>query len=328
MLRRVVCLLLLLCPITHLPAQATPIPAPPAAPLPTPATPFAGLIAEYLRRNLSGHSPAPDEIAAMQTLQPTPDAAAVKDALPFLLRALESHDTPLRTFALTTLVGLRTEPLPVAPTTSAASSNPDTAAPSPAPAITILKADTARSLTLALPAILAHLTEESNENRILTVTIAGGFQGNAPAAIYPPLQAYLRRDDAVSPIGLSVVQTLLALGPISADTSLAIAKYLRRSDQRDNRSELVDAIATATNQGKELNAALVKYLDADDARLRARLILSLPQLDLAQDVFADMKSRVDQLAASSQENLQVVTAARAVTACWTSTKMASGCPAY
>ena len=85
---------------------------------------------------------------------------------------------------------------------------------------------------------------------------------------------------------------------------------------------------TAAHQSQTLNKSLLNYINSDDDSLRARVILSLPQLDLAADVFADMQSRVSVLAANTSENLQVVTAAKAVTGCWSETKMTSGCPKY
>ncbi len=61
---------------------------------PTPKSPFAGLIAEYLRRDANGHSPTADEISAMEGLQPQPDAASIAEAMPYLLRALSNPDIP------------------------------------------------------------------------------------------------------------------------------------------------------------------------------------------------------------------------------------------
>ena len=288
-----------------------------ATPAPQPQSPFAALIAEYLHRDANGHSPAPDEIAAMATLEPQPDPASIREAMPFLLKALEDPDIPLHTFALTALVSLQTAP-PFDPNTQLAT-GPAT-----------YKPDVAKAIAPAIPQIAAHLTsEEAQSNRILTATILGAFTPDPPAAVYAPLLAFLKRDDAVSPVGLAVVGDLLQLGPVSADTAAAITRYLRRSDQSNSqRADLADLIATGKNQSQTLNRALLLYLNSDDNSLRARVILSLPQMDLAADDFADSKSRVEQLAANPNENLQVVTAAKSVAPCWTAPKMASGCPVY
>jgi hypothetical protein len=312
---------------------------------PTPQSPFAGLIAEYLRRDANGHSPNPDEISAMGTLQPAPDPASIREAMPFLLKALDNPDIPLHTFALTALIGLQTTPPPARepapqPATPPAdpASSPATAAPdpdagtiaAPPPGPSTYKPDVAKVLTPYIPQIATHLSsEEQQPNRLLTANILGAFTPDPPSAVYAPLLAYLKRDDAISPVGEAVVSDLLQLGPISADTAAAIARYLRRADQTsDSRANLADLIASHANQSQSLNQTLLLYLGSDDNALRARVILSLPQLDLAADVFADTKARVEQIAANPNENLQVVTAAKSVTPCWTTVKMASGCPVY
>jgi hypothetical protein len=73
-------------------------------------------------------------------------------------------------------------------------------------------------------------------------------------------------------------------------------------------------------------------LRSDDNSLRARVILSLPQLDLPAEDFADTKAMIAAYAAldpaSGQENLQVINAAKSVAPCWTQVKMTSGCPVY
>jgi hypothetical protein len=128
---------------------------------------------------------------------------------------------------------------------------------------------------------------------------------------------------------LAVVQDLLQLGPLTPDTATALSTYLRRSDQTaDSRANLIDAIAASSNQSQSLNKTLLVFLDSDDPSLRARVILSLPQMDLAPDVFADTKSRIDTLAANDQENPQIIRAAKAVSPCWTAVHMATGCPVY
>jgi len=257
----------------------------------------------------------------MAALKPQPDPASIAEAMPWLLKALDNPDIPLHSFALTAIVGLQSPPPAPAsePTTAPAPSGPN-----------VYKPEVAKVLAQYIPPLATHLTsEESQPNRLLTATILGGFSPNPPSAVYPPLEAFLTRDDAISPVGLAVVSDLLQIGPISNGTAAAISRYLRRTDQTsDSRANLADLIAGKSNQSQTLNKSLLLYLNSDDNSLRARVILSLPQLDLAADVFADTKSRIDQLAANPNENLQVVSAAKAIATCWTSTKMASGCPVY
>jgi hypothetical protein len=147
--------------------------------------------------------------------------------------------------------------------------------------------------------------------------------------VYPPLLAYLKRDDATGAVALAVVNDLLQIGPVSDATAAEIARYLRRTDLTpDAQANLVEAIAGRPNQNQAVDKALLSYLDSDDASLRARVILSLPQLDLAPELFADTKARVAAIASGGQDSLAVVNAAKAVAGCWTQVKMTTGCPQY
>lgn len=298
-------------------AQEVILPPETAAP-PAPSTAFAGVVAEYVRRDANGHSPTAEDISTIAALRPAPDAAALSEAIPYLQKALASSDTPLRTFALSALIGLRTE--------VQAPAAADATKEGPVP--TVFQPEIARALGPAVPAILTHLVDEAAENRALTLSVLAGFNGNAPPSVYPPLLAYLKRDEAPSPTSLGVVQALLALGPLPSEATQALIRFLRRRDLGEMRAELVDAVSTAPLQDRELNAALVKYLDAEDARVRARLILSLPQLDMTPQVFTETRYRVAVLAENPGENLQVINAAKAVAPCWTAVRMPTGCPVY
>lgn len=262
---------------------------------------------EVLHRAETGHSPTPEEMASTaDPSQPVPDAASIADALPLILKAVDNADVQVRQYALLTLQSFRTGDV-----------NP------------VYKGGVATTLAPAVPKIAPHLTEENTQNRLLTAIILGGFAPSPPATVYPPLTAYLKRDDAISPIGLNVVEDLLSLGPVSGDTAAAVSRYLRRSDQTsDSRSNLVDAIATQPNQSQAVNATLVGWMDSDDNSLRARVILSLPQLDLPADAFADARAKVGVLAQNDSENLQVVTAAKSIAPCWTAPHMSTPCPVY
>ena len=279
---------------------------------------LAPRIAEVLHRASNGHSPAPEEIAPMATIS-QPAAPDLEACVPLLLKALENTDASVRTYALTTLTGLQTTDAPPEAPTSLPGTPPASA----------YKPEVSLLLAPAIPRLAAHLTEESPTNRALTASVLGGFSAAPPPSIFPPLYAFLKRDDAIGPIGLAVVSDLLQLGPISADTATAVAHFIRRSDQTpDSRANLADLIATKPNQSQSLNKSLLAYLDSDDPSLRARLILSLPQLDLAPDVFADTRARISQLAENTGENLQVINASKSVASCWTATRMLTGCPAY
>ncbi len=299
---------------------------------------LASRLDSVLQREAGGHSPTPEEIAAFDPLDPLPSLPALTEALPLILKALQNPDSAVRQLALTALGGLQTAaPPPIQPSPALSSTQPSEPVSSPAPqtpsAPASYKPDLAHILAAAIPAIAAHLTDDAPPNRLQAAIDLGGFTPDPPASIYPPLFAFLKRDDAISTVGQMVVSDLLQLGPVSDTTADAISRFLRRSDQTaSSRSDLVDAIASKPNQSQSLNKTLLTYLASDDPSLRARVILSLPQLDLAPDVFADTKARIAQIAAfdpaSGQDNLQVIAAAKAISTCWTSTRMTTGCPSY
>ena len=295
-------------------------------------------LTEALQREGNGHSPTDEEIAAASTVTPQPPAAEVHDALPALTKVLENADTPLRTLGLSLLTSLEAPPdAPAAQPGSQSGAQPGsqagsqagTDAPPIAPQPPVLKAETAAALAPEVPQIAARLTDDLPANRLLAAKVLGGFAGNAPGSLFPPLYAYLKREDAPGAVGTAIVQDLLLLAPLTPEAEAAIAKFIHRADQTaDSRANLVDAIATSPNQSQSLNKSIVAFLGSDDASLRARVILSLPQLDLAPDVFAETHTRVAQLVDNSGENLQVINAAKAVATCWTAVKMTSGCPVY
>ncbi len=291
------------------------------APQPT----LAARTAAVLQRESGGHSPTDDDINFAGNLTPAPTAAQIREALPNLVKLLAATDGPARTYALSLLIGLQNSADRLAANAVPTAAD---AAPLSAPVSTSFSAETTKILAPAISQIAAHLTDETIPNPSLTATVLGGFTVNTPAAVFPPLYQYLQRDDAIAGVGLNVVQDLLGYGPLSTESAVAIGRYLRRRDQTSgSRANLVDALSASPNQSQPLNKTLLEYLDADDSSLRARLILSLPQLDLAPDVFADTKAKVAGLAENASENLQVINAAKAVTPCWTAVHT-TGCPNY
>ncbi len=286
---------------------------------------LASRTAYILQRESNGHSPSDEDINTIGTFSPAPTADQIRAALPNIVKLLALPDGPARTYALSLLIGLQ----------SSADRLPANAVPAPAdsapaavPVATGFSADTAHILTPAIPQIAAHLTDDNIPNPSLTATVLGGFTHDTPASLFPLLYAYLQRDDAVAGVGLNVVQDLLGLGPLSVNSAVAIGRYLRRRDQTfSSRANLVDMLSASPNQSQPLNKTLLEYLDSDDANLRSRILLSLPQLDLAPDVFADARAKVAALAENGNENLQVVHAAKAVATCWTAVH-APNCPDY
>ncbi len=309
-------------------ALAAPLAAPLAAQEPAPQT-LAARTAYLLQRESGGHSPSDEDINQIAALVPSPNAAEVREALPNILKLLASVDGPARTYALSLLVGLQNpaDRLPAATVPAAVPAGTE-AAPVPVPVATGFSAEMAKVLAPAVPQIAAHLTDEIIPNPSLTAIVLGGFVNNVPPAVFPPMYKYLQSDVAIAGVGGNVVQDLLGYGPLSMESAVAIGRYLRRRDQTSmSRSNLVDTLSGSPNQSQPLNKTLLEYLDADDNSLRARLLLSLPLLDLSPDVFADTKAKVGGLAENSGENLQVINAAKVVAPCWTAPKVPN-CPNY
>lgn len=291
---------------------------------------------DMLHRAEGNHSPTLEEIIIAESPAEPPTANSVTEALPVIHKALTSSDVAVRTYALTALTGLELPPsAPEMAATAAASSSskPDTEVVSLKSNVpqsnSLFRSEIATVLIPLIPDLGRELADDLATNRILAAGLLGGFAPSPPTSVFTPLLAYLKRDDGVGPAASAIVDNLLLFTPISDETASALIRYLRRSDQSaDSRSGLIDSIASHVNQNQAVNKALLAYLNTDEPSIRARLILSLPQLDLAPDVFADARARVSILASNNQENLQVVNAAKAVSACWTATRMLSGCPVY
>ncbi|QHN03543.1 hypothetical protein FTO74_09305 [Granulicella sp. WH15] len=283
---------------------------------------------ELLQRFDNGHSPTPDEILAAND-QPQPTPGDLATAVPLILRAIDSPDKDVRAYTLTALVGLEAAP-PTAEPKAPENSRPANATPVPVPVLaSAFKPEVARALAPAIPRFGARLTDESETNRLLAAAVLGGFIPNPPPLDYAILCAYLALDNSVGTTGQAVVEALLGLGPVPDAAATAVSSYLRRRDQTaDTRASLIDAVSTHANQSLLINKTLLGYLNSDDSSVRSRLILSLPQLDLPPDLFADTKSRVAALAANEQESLQVINAAKAVTPCWDRPHMTTPCPIY
>jgi hypothetical protein len=290
-------------------------------------------MAEMLGR--AGHSPTSDEIHAVEGLPGLTDAKVAKDVEPLLAKALANPDAAVREYALAMLVGMQS--LPDAAPAAGATDGSAAAAPNgvkngsltatAGPAA--YKGDVGKVLAPLVPAIGKELADDDPDLRLMAANALGGFTPDPPASVYTALVGFLKRDNAIGPVGLAVVSDLMQIGPVNDETANAIAKYLRRSDQTpDAQANLVEAIAAKPNQSRLVNKALIGYLDSDDASLRARVILSLPALDLSAETYADLKAKVDGIATGGQDSLQVVNAAKSVTGCWVQVKMTAGCPVY
>ena len=298
--------------------------------------PASPQLSEVLTRAAEGHSPTADEILAAESAPGTRDAETAKALAPLLHKALTSPDAAVRQYGLATIIGLEVLPddLPKATSAAAQPAPPSQPAkpgqPAPPPPVPSFQGKVGAVLATLVPDIAARLTDDLPDVRSLAATVLGGFAPNPPAAVYPAIYTWLKRDDAIADTGVTLVSDLLRFSPVSDESIAALSTYLRRSDQTaDSRANLVEAIAAQPQQSQPVNHALLTWLDTDDASLRARVILSLPQLDLSKNDFDDTRSRIQTLAASDgQASPGVVNAAKAIATCWTQPKMTSACPFY
>jgi len=284
-------------------------------------------INEILDRAASGHSPANEEILAAENDSGLTSGDIATALVPLLKRALSHPDAAVRQYGLALLVGIQA--LPDAKITQTDRPAGKLSAADPSQGMSArYQADVAKALVPLIQILASRLTDDRFDNRELAATDLGGFAPNPPPSIFQPLLAFLQRDDAVGSVGLAVVSDLLNFGAVDAATADGITLYLQRTDQTaESRASLVEAIASKPNQSQKVNQSLTSFLDSDDPKLRARLILSLPSLDLSFDSFTQLKARVGEIAAvGSQDNPEVVSAARAVAVCWTVVKMEKGCP--
>ena len=293
---------------------------------PPPESPFVAELNAVLARSAAGHSPTAAELHAAENSAGLTDATTARTLAPLLYKALTSQDAMIRQYALAMLLGLQVLPEPAAAPPAAVP--PEQPAKNEAAPSASFKAGVATQFAPLVPAIAARLADDNPDTRSLAALALGGFAPAPPPTIYPPLFAFLWRDDAIGSAGLGVTLDLEQFSPMTRATADAIAGYLERSDQTTaSRIELVEGLAQARMQNATVNQALLGYLDADDAALRTRLILSLPQLELDAGVFEQTRARIADLAASGQDNAEVVAAAKAITTCWTQPRPARACPA-
>ncbi len=289
--------------------------------------PFVAQITEMLDRAASGHSPTSDEMMTVESEPGLTSGESATALLPLLKRALTHPDAAVRQYGLAMLVGIATLPTGNGSSDEKTSAKPPKA-DTPQGVTAHYQADVGKMLAPLIPILGARLTDEHMENRELAAVDLGGFAPNPPATAYAPLIGFLKRDDSVGAAGVAAVSDLLAFGPVSPETADEIIRYIRRTDQTaETRISLVGTIASKPNQNQKINQALAPFLDSDDPALRAHVILSLPLLDLSADAFTQLKARVEQIAAAgSNDNMEVVSAARAVAGCWTQVRMEKGCP--
>jgi HEAT repeat protein len=99
--------------------------------------------------------------------------------------------------------------------------------------------DTLALLNPYIPQIATHLTDPDQRVRKTAVLALGSF-GTSINDAFPPMFAYLKRDEATTTIGSGIVLVLAARASQRSDVEDAIIAYLNRPDQ--SISELKNSI--------------------------------------------------------------------------------------
>ncbi len=231
----------------------------------------------------------------------------VKDVLPAIMQAVDNKNPAIRTLALNSIVAIQSR------------SNPDRT----------LRGDALPLLEPEVPRIASHLIDEDTHIRSTTANVLGGFGPKPPDTVFPPLIAYLKREDAVSPVGSSIVFELVRLDPQRPAVATAIIVFLDRPDQTtDCLTSSIDAIAHAPIQNETINAGIVRNIDPPRPPVvRVATIRDLPELQLSNDVFTTTQAHLRQIASNEKEDPTVRTAANSILPCWTNDRH-NPCPPF
>jgi hypothetical protein len=171
-------------------------------------------------------------------------------------------------------------------------------------------------LNPSIPAIAAHLTDPDQSVRGTAVLALGSF-GSPINDAFPPMIAYLKRDDAITTIGSAIVFVLAARVGHRSDVEDAIIAYLNRPDQ--TISELrnsIQAIAVQNAQSQRLALAILPFVDAADPTLSASTILNLPRQTFPEASFLTAKAHLQAIATDPTQPKIVRDAAAEILPCW------------
>jgi HEAT repeat protein len=230
----------------------------------------------------------------------------VKEVLPDIMQAVDDKNPAVRTLALDSIVAIESR------------SNPDHS----------LRGDALPLLEPEIPRIADHLADDDTHIRSTTASVLGGFVIKPPDAVFAPLIAYLKREDAVGSVGSSVVFDLVRLGPQRPAVAAAIIAFISRPDQTpDGLISSIDAIAHAQTHNEEIDTAAARNLDIPKAAVRIAVIRDLPELQLPDEVFAATQTHLRQIAANDQEDPAVRAAANTILPCWVNDRH-KPCPAF
>lgn len=231
----------------------------------------------------------------------------VKEVLPAIMQAVDDKNPAIRTLALNSIVAIQSR------------SNPDRT----------LRGDALPLLEPEIPRIAAHLTDDDTHIRSTTANVLGGFGPKPPDAIFLPLITYLKRDDAISSVGSSVVFQLVRLDPQRPTVATAIIVFLDRPDQTPEcLTSSIDSISHAPVQNETIDSEIVRDIDPPrPVSVRIAVIHDLPELQLPNDVFTVIQAHLRQIAANDKEDPAVRTAANSILPCWNNDRH-TPCPPF
>ncbi|HWW23327.1 MAG TPA: hypothetical protein VNY78_05450 [Edaphobacter sp.] len=230
----------------------------------------------------------------------------IKDVLPDVMQAVDDKNPAVRTLALDSIVAIESR------------SNPDHT----------LRGDALPLLEPEIPRIAAHLTDDDTHIRSTTASVLGGFVIKPPDAVFPPLIAFLKREDAVSSVGSSVIFDLVRLGPQRPAVVTAVIAFINRPDHTpESLVSSIDAIAHALMHSEEIDTAVARILDVPRTSVRVAVIHDLPELQLPDEVFTATQAHLRQIAANDQEDAAVRAAANIILPCWVNDRH-KPCPTF
>ena len=242
---------------------------------------------------------ARDEAEASGRLGEAIDQASIeqlRESVPTILQSIGSTDPTIRSVALIAVVAMNQRLV-----------------------LESLRTGERKMLLLfnpSIPAIAAHLTDPDQRVRSTAVLALGSF-GSPINEAFPPMIAYLKRDDAITTIGSAIVFELAARGSQRPDVEDAIIAYLNRPDQ--TTSELknsIQPIAVQNTQSQRLALAILPFVDASDPTLSASTIRNLPRQTFPEPSFLLAKAHLQAIAEDPTQPKLVRDAAADILPCW------------
>jgi hypothetical protein len=162
----------------------------------------------------------------------------------------------------------------------------------------------------------ALLTDSDIPIRRISILAVATLRPDASSPLVPVLENYLVREDAVSTIGAGAATVLMKAAPNDAESTNAVAQYMRRKDQTSaSRDILLDAIVNvAKSHNREIGKEVAGYADDPSEQTSVKAIGTLQSM--GKDVVLDSQQSLSRIAADTTSSTPNVRAAarRALTA--------------